>query len=429
MKFKINKTYNHFWLLVFIMSVLSQQSFSQLFYSGNIDENRYYLSLNSELGFNSNKLNNKFAGSFYKGEFLDHSMKTDALNGLNTTYNVLGFLFNTDLYVNIPGKKNNPPRRINYYAGLENHNMMELRFNRNFFQLFFFGNKDFTNQFLILKNLSLNYLNFQQIKVGINKAWQKNNSRHVLTAGIGFNNGQSLQQYELPYGTIYTQKDAEFINLQMELGMKRSDTLNSKFGAENGWGFSADLGYTYQDESNLFQCQLEDIGFIRWKKNSQHYDKDTIVYFDGIEINNLIDISGETISGSSADTILNAFAYAKKNAAFTETIPMKFYLSYKRYFFKRWLSLSVSFNHYFFSLYRPQIRFVPAVNIPVKNSVISISPSIEAGGYGRYNYGLGLSAAINKKFYVEIQTAYLNSYIFPKKSAGLGGFISIIKTL
>ena len=425
MKFKINKIYHRFWLLLLLLSVLSQQGFSQLFYAADIDENRYYLSLNSELGFNSNKLTNKFAGSFYKGEFLDYSMKTDALNGLNTTYNVLGYLFNTDLYVNIPGKKNN----INYYAGFENHNLMELRFNRNFFQLFFFGNNDFTNQFLVLKNLSVNYLNFQQIKAGINKSWQKNNSKHVLTAGIGFNNGQSLQQFELPYGTIYTQKDAEFINIQMELGMKRSDTLNSKFGAENGWGFSADLGYTYQDESNVFQCQLEDIGFIRWKKNSQSYDKDTIVYFDGIEINNLIDISGETISGSSADTILNAFAYAKNNAAFTETIPMKFFLSYKRYFFKRWLSLSVSFNHYFFSLYRPQIRFVPAVNIPVKNSVISISPSIEAGGYGRYNYGLGVSASINKKFYIALQTAYINSYLCPKKSAGLGGFISIIKTL
>jgi hypothetical protein len=425
MRFKFIYTYNKFLFLVFFLCVPALKSFSQLYHSENIDINKYYLSLNSELGFNSNKLTNKFAGSFYKGQYLDNSMKTDALNGLNTTYNVLGFFFNTDLYVNIPGKKNN----INFYAGFENHNLMELRINRNFFHLFFFGNKDFTNQFLVLKNLSLNYLNFQQIKAGINKTWQNDKRKHVLTAGIGFNNGQSLQQYELPYGTIYTQKDAEFINVQMELGMKRSDTLNSKFGAENGWGFSADLGYTYQDESNLFQCQLEDIGFIRWKKNSQRYDKDTIVYFDGIEINNLIDINGETISGSSADTILNAFAYAKKNAAFSEMIPMKMYFSYKRYFCKRWLSLSFYFNHYFFSLYRPQVRFVPSVNIPVKNSVISISPSIEAGGYGRYNYGFGISASVNKKLYVELQTAYINSYLFPKKSAGLGGYISIIKTL
>lgn len=425
MKFKIKRTYHRFWLLVLFLSVLSQQGFSQLFYSENIDAHRYYLSLNSELGFNSNALTNEFAGSFYFGHFLDNDMKLKALDGLNNTDNVLGYFFNTDLYLNIPGKKN----QINYYAGFENHNLMELRFNKNFFQLFFFGNKEFTNQFVVLQNISLKYLNFQQIKAGINKTWQNERATHVLTAGIGFNNGQSIQQYELPYGTLFTQADAEFINLEMELGMKRSDTVNTKFGAENGWGFSADIGYTYQDESNIFQCKLEDIGFIRWKKNSQCYDKDTVIFFDGMEVNNLIDINGETISGSSADTLLDAFAYSKKTSGFSVMLPLKLNLSLKNYFFRRWLSLSFSLNHYFFSNYKLQVRFVPSLNIPVKNSVISISPSIEAGGYGRYNYGLGISAAINKKFYIELQTAYLNSYLSPKKSAGLGGFISIIKTL
>ncbi len=410
---------------VFLTTACVLPGYTQLFYNVNIDDTKYYLSLNSELGVNSNTLTNNFIGTFYKGGFLDHSLKSKALDRLNTYYNILGYSFNTDLYLNIPGKKNN----INYYAGFENRNLLELRFNKDLFHLVFFGNADFTNEFLILKNLQLNILNFQQIKAGINKSWRKGESTHVLTAGLGYNNGQNILNYKLPYGSIYTQGEAEFINVQAEIAMKRSDTVNQKFGAENGWGFSADVAYTFSDENNVFHCRFEDLGFIRWKKYSQSYYKDTIIFFDGIELSNLTHISSETISVEGADSIVNAFAFSKKYAAFSQMIPMNLNLGYTRYLCKRRLSLSLNFSHYFFSQYRPRLRFVTSVHIPVKNSVISIFPSAETGGYGRFNFGLGLSAMVNKKFYIEIQTSYLNSYLLPQKSAGAGGVISIIKTL
>ncbi|HOV11226.1 MAG TPA: DUF5723 family protein [Bacteroidales bacterium] len=419
------KTNKYCRLIVALLCVVSLHGFSQQYYCENIDTGKYYLSLNSTMEFNSDGLTNNFAASFYNGSFLDNSMKTNALNRLNTNNNILAYLFNTDIYLNIPGKKNN----INYYAGFENHNLMEIGFNKNFFQLFFWGNKTFTGQQLSLDDLSYTTLNFQQLKAGISKTWQKNNATYVLTAGVGFNNGQNLMKYEIPYGSLFTQHNAEYLDLNMTIGMKRSDTLHSGFGAENGWGFSADVAYVFRDENNIITCQLEDLGFIRWKKNSQSYSKDTLVHFEGFEISNLFDINGETISGISADSLVNEFAFAKTQDAFSEMIPMRIFISYKRYLFKRWLSLTGSLNSYAFSVYRPQLRLTGSLNIPVKNSVISICPSIEAGGYGRFNCGLGVSAAINKKFYVELQTAYINSYLFPKKSAGLGGFISIIKTL
>lgn len=425
MNLRLKKTYKSFILIVVALCGVSAPGFSQQYYCENIDTGKYFLSLNSSLEFNADGPTNYFATAFYEGRFLDNSMKTTALNRLNTNNNLLAYLFNTDIYLHIPGKKSS----ISYYAGFENHNLMELSFNKNFFHLFFFGNKTFTGQQLSLDDISLTTLNFQQLKAGISKTWQKNDATYILTAGLGFNNGQSLMKYEIPYGVLFTQHNAEYLDLGMTIGMKRSDTLRTGFGAENGWGFSADLAYVFRDENNIITCQLEDLGFIRWKKNSQRYSKDTLVHFDGFEISNLLDISGETIKGISADSLINEFAFSKTQAAFSEMIPMRIFISYKRYFFKRWLSLTCSFNSYAFSVYRPQVRLTGSVNIPVKNSVVSISPSIEAGGYGRFNCGLGVSAAVNKRFYVELQTSYINSYLFPKKSAGLGGFISIIKTL
>lgn len=421
---KLNKTYSAHWVLITLLSIYALPCFSQLYFSENIDASRYYLSLNSELGLTSDGLTNHFASAFYKGQFLDHSIKTATLEHLNTGDNLLAYFFNTDLYVNIPDKKHN----INYYAGFEHHDLIEAGFSKNFFQLFFFGNKDFTGQNLALGDLTFSRMNFQQIKAGISKTWQKDDAKYTLIAGLGFNNGQSLMKYEIRHGSLFTQEDAEYINLDMNIGMKRSDTLNSKFGAENGWGFSADLAYVYQDENNILQCQLEDIGFIRWKKNSQSYEKDTAIYFDGFELTNLLDISGETIDGISADSLINTFAFSKTQSGFAEMIPLKINISYKRYLCQRWLSLSLSLNSYVFSVYRPQLRFVPSLNIPIKNSIISIAPFAEVGGYSKVNCGLGMSLMVNKKFYIELQTAYVNSYLRPKKSAGVGGFISIIKT-
>lgn len=421
----LNKTYKFYRLIAAWLCFVSISGYSQQYYCENIDNSKYYLSLNSILEFNADGPTNYFAASFYKGRFLDNTMKTEALNRLRPNNNMLAYLFNTDIYLNIPGKKNN----INYYAGFENHNLMELSFNKNFFHLFFFGNKTFTGQSLSLDDLSYTTLNFQQLKAGISKTWQKNDASYILTAGVGFNNGQSLMKYEVPYGALFTQHNAEYLDLDMTIGMKRSDTTRAGFGAENGWGFSADVAYVFRDENNIITCQVEDLGFIRWKKNSQSYSKDTLVHFDGFEISNLFDIDGETIRGISADSLINEFAFSKTQAGFSDMIPMRIFISYKRYLFKRWLSLTCSFNSYVFSVYRPQLCLTGSLNIPVKNSVVSISPSFVTGGYGRFNCGLGVSAAVDKKFYIELQTSYINSYFFPKKSAGLGGYISIIKTL
>jgi hypothetical protein len=54
---------------------------------------------------------------------------------------------------------------------------------------------------------------------------------------------------------------------------------------------------------------------------------------------------------------------------------------------------------------------------------------MEYGGYGKFNYGIGLSANVCQKFFIEVRTDYLNGYYDIKHSAGLGGYVSIIKTL
>ena len=391
----------------------------------DIDYNHTYLTLTSELNLNSNGITNDFINQFYLGHYLDTELKTQNLNRLKEQKNLIGYNWITQLQINIPSKK----RGISYYAAFENHNYEELCFDKNLFQLVFFGNKDLVDQFASLDNQSFSLLKFQQIKAGIVKTWFKRSKVNVFSAGLGINNGQSIMNYEIPEATFFTQSNAEYISLDMQMNMKRSDTMSSRFGAENGLGLSLDLSFYHRDANNSFGISMDNLGFIRWNKQSQYFNKDTLIYFDGIYIDNIFNLDSTTIRLLTADSVSEEFGYSKKSGSFTKMIPMRGSINYTRYFWNNRLALSLSLINYHFLHFNPLIRFEPTYHINIKRSLLSVSPNIEYGGYGRFNYGLGLSANICNKFFIEVRTNYLNGYYDLNNSAGLGGYVSIIKTL
>ncbi len=389
-----------------------------------IDYQKIYLDLTSELYMNSNGLTNQFVSKFYYGSFLDTPLKTQNWNRLNGQHNLLGYFFNSSLRLNVPAKKNG----FSYYAAYENHNMMEVKFHEDFFHLIFFGNRDLAGQSATFDKQSFKTMSYQQFKVGVVKTWFKQSKVQVFSAGLGFNNGQSLMEYSIPSASFFTQENAEYLSLDMNVNMRRSDTVRTKFGAENGAGMCLDLSFYQRNPKSSIEVKVEDLGFIRWNNHSQQYKKDTLVYFEGIEIKDIFDLNSATNTGLTQDSIMNEFAFGDQSA-FTEMIPMRASVNYTHYFFNNRLSLSLTLIHYHFLHFNPLIRFVPTYVISIKKSSICIAPNFEYGGYGKFNCGLGISASVKQKFYIELSTAFINSYLDAKKAAGLGGFVSIIKTL
>jgi hypothetical protein len=391
----------------------------------DIDYNHTYLTLTSELNLNSNGIANDFINQFYLGYYLNTELKTQNLDRLKSQKNLIGYNWITQLQINIPSKK----KGISCYAAFENHNYEEICYDKNLFQLVFFGNKDMADQHAYLDKQSFTLLKFQQIKAGIVKTWFKRSQVNVLSAGLGINNGQSTINYEIPEATFFTQSNAEYISLDMQMNMRRSDTMSSRFGAENGLGMSLDLSFYHRDANNSFGIKIDNLGFIRWNKQSQIYNKDTLIYFDGIYLDNIFNMDSTTIRLLTGDSVSDEFGYSDNTGRFTKMIPMRGSINYTRYLWNNRISLSLSLINYHFLHFNPLIRFEPTYHINIKRSLLSISPNIEYGGYGRFNYGFGLSAIICNKFFIEARTDYLNGYFDLKHSAGLGGYISIIKTL
>jgi hypothetical protein len=390
-----------------------------------IDYNHTFLSLNSDANANANGITNEFARQFYLSHYLDTELKTKSLDRLKSGNNLIGYNWSTQLKLNVSTHKTG----LGYYVAFENHDYGELRFDKNLFLLVFFGNKDFAGQNVSLDKQSFKLLNFQQLKAGFVKTWFAKSHVNVFSAGLGINNGQSLLSYTIPKATFFTQDNAEYINLDMQMNMKRSDTTSSKFGAENGLGLCLDLYFYHRDAHNSIEIKMEDLGFITWSKYSQHFNKDTIVYFDGIEIDNIFNLDAQNIHLLTGDSLRKEFTLSKETSRFTELIPMKGSITYTRYLCRDRLSLSLCLVNYHFMHFFPQIRFVPSWRIHIKRSLLCVNPELGYGGYGKWNCGLGLTASVNQKFFIELRTGYLNSYVSMKNSAGLGGYVSIIKTL
>lgn len=391
----------------------------------DIDYNHTYISLNSEFTMNSNGLTNKFINDLYFDHFLDDELKIKNLDRLNSNKNLIGYNWGTQLQMNFRSKR----RGLSFYATFENHYYSEITFHKNFFQLLMFGNRDMAGQDVSLDKQSLTLLKFQNIKAGIAKIWFKKYKVNVLTAGLGINNGQSILSYDIPQATFFTHSNAEYITLDMQMNMQRSDPKSSLFGAENGLGMCLDLSFYHRDANSSFEIKMNNLGFIRWNKQSQQYKKDTLISFDGIEILNIFDVNSEDIQGLTLDSIKNEFGFSKETGAFTGMIPMRGSINYTRYVWNNRLALSMTLINYHFMQINPLIRFEPTYCVNINRSLLCIIPSFEYGGYGKFNWGLGISANIRGKFFMEVKTGYLNGYFNPDNSAGLGSYASIIKTL
>lgn len=392
--------------------------------SADIDYYYRYLELSSELMINSNGLSNEFINSFYSGQFINNKLKTKNLNFLRNEKNLLGFDFNIHLMANFPLKN----KSLSIYTAFENHNYSEISFAKKFFQVFFFGNSGLSNDFISMNQQSLHIQKFQQIKAGIRKTWEKNNKITCLSADIAVNNGQFLLSYDIPKASLFTQTYAEFISMDMQINMKRSDTINSRFGSENGLGTGISLSFYQRNKCNEIEISVENLGFICWNKNSQAFTKDTLVFFEGYEISNIFDLSGQTYDGISEDSITNAFAFSDTRKRIYTLTPMKGTISYTRYFCNHRFSASISLTNFHFLNANPLIKIKPTYYLKAKKSRFAISPVLIYGGYGEFNYGIDFSANFNKKFYFSVSTNYLNGLFHYKGTGGFGGFVSIIKT-
>lgn len=403
-------------ILCISTSVFSQYNSEFL----NFEKTGRSISLNGEYELGSNGIYNGLINKFLYGGYIDKATK-DASDKTMKRLNVAGANINYDLSVFF-GRSS----KYSFLIGIKDQFIFNSSFTKDFYELAMYGNKPYLGETKNLGGTSINYLHFQEMKVGL--IWHKVDSTAKIGASISILKGQQLFNFRARRGSsLYTNNDGTELIFNSNFNMALSDTNYRRNPlAFTGIGASADIFFeTPYKSKNGKECVLtvnaNNIGFLHWTDNSVQYSSDSSIKYSGYHINNLFDLKDSTLSSINRDTIVRKLTNARKQS-FNVNIPTNLIIINKIKFTTKF-TLGIGFRYLFNSNFKPyfftdgEYAFTPKLTGALH---------IGYGGYSRLNIGLAFSYN-TKNWYFKLGSNSLQGYISPANTYGQGAFLSLAK--
>ena len=407
--------------IIVIVLLLAQSAISQ--YNSeflNFEKAGRSISLNAEYEMGSNGVYNGLINKFLYGGYIDKSIK-DASDKKMKLLNVAGANVNYDISTFF-GRNS----KYSYLIGIKDQLIFNSSFTKDCYELIMYGNKPYLGETKHIGGSSINYLHFQEIKLGF--IWHKVDSTAKIGASISFLKGQQLINIKAKEGSsLYTNNNGTELIFNSNFNMALSDTNYRKNPfAFTGIGASADIFFETPYKSrygkgSVLTVNANNIGFLHWTDNSVQYSSDSTLKFDGYHINNLFDLKDSTLSSINRDTIVRKLTYARKES-FNVNIPTNLILINKIIFTNKF-SLGLGFRYLFNSNFKPYFFTDAEYGFTPK---LTLALHIAYGGYSKLNVGLAFSYN-TKNWYLKMGSNSLQGYISPNNTYGQGAFFSIAK--
>ena len=386
----------------------------------NFEKTGRSISLNGSYEIGSNGIYNGLINKFIYGGYIDKATK-DASDKTMNRLNVAGANINYNISTFFGRSPN-----YSFLIGIKDQLIFNSSFTKDFYELAMYGNKPYLGQTKNLGGSSINYLHFQEIKLGL--IWHKVDSTAKIGASISLLKGQQLFNIRARKGSsLYTNNDGTELIFNSNFDMAISDTNYRKNPfAFTGIGASADIFFETPYKSrygkgSILTVNANNIGFIHWTDNSVQYSSDSTIKFDGYHIHNLFDLKDSTLASINRDTIVHKLSNARKEP-FNVNIPANLILINKIKFTDKF-TLGLGFRYLFNSNFKPYFFTDAEYQITPK---LTGALHIGYGGYSKLNIGLAFSYN-TKDWYLKIGSNSLQGYISPKNTYGQGAFLSLAK--
>lgn len=359
-------------------------------------------------------LNNDFIYKLANGGFIDNSIKDKNLNRLRTE-NLFGQAYNSGIYYSQENRKIGNLDHLGFQLGIQWHYRQELVFSQDLFELLFYGNYDFINQ---KADVSTAYssLNYTSLKMGLNKTFLNNKLK--IAANLNLNFGHSMRDFNIENGQFYTSINSDSLVLS---GAKQMYNAPD-FSLGSNFGFGLDFWAEYQHDDFLnIKLKLENFGKIKWKKDSRKSQFNEDIIWNGLEVDNLLNLPSPLMKSSASDSLNNFLQSNSRYTIFQTNTPALLSLSADYQIIKSILWVSADIQHLFYShaktAYALQALFI-------LNDQIQLGPKFHYGGYSGFNYGFNLKYEYNTQSSLSIGSQYIGSLISKKAMSGIGGFIT-----
>ncbi len=376
---------------------------------------RWEVGTSVDLSYNSNAITNRFAGQFIKGQFLDSTLISDVSSRLRSS-NRFGGDLNYEIYGSAKLDTFLKQTDLSLVVGVGNHEHLDAIFPGQLFNLAFKGNKQFAGDTLDLGQINFNLLRYQRFRFGLMRTKWVDSVAYREGITLSVIKGEQNRVFYSPRSTFYTETDGKELDASMLYFTNQTDTNNVGFWEFNGIGASVGLfGEFPLAERGQINFRVEDIGFIYWNDKSIVRSADTSIYFDGIEVTNILNFNDSTFGEMTQDSLLGGIEGISKQRAYASPLPITFDVYYADSINEKW-RYHVGLFHRLFVNYNPRI-YTRIYYRP--NDHFIIGGSLSYGGYGRLNSGFMIGNRIGKNVDLYLATNNLEGIILPRYTNGM----------
>jgi hypothetical protein len=391
-------------LIVFAFSSNAQNNFF------TPDTSTNQLVINGYGGVASTGIPQNFMNKFIFPGFIDQSLKDEASQNLKDN-NLFGGELTTDfhLYMKPGSLSKNEFWGIGFGSNLEGN----LNFKKDLFNLIFYGNQPYAGETLNLNETSFNALSYSYIDFTIGKTFKNANETNSFWIDLGVVMGHNYSKFDLPTASVFTESDGDYLEITIEDGeISFSDTLSSSL--IKGFGGKVNLNYSYRSDNTKLIVQAKNIGGISWNSVTTS-NIDTVLRFEGIEINNMFELSDSVLNKvTSFDSLIDT----KKENKFV-MLPIDFNVYYKRKLGK--LAVDVSARYRLFTNYNPYVRIGAYYKLPIVTPGVTVA----YGGYGSAQIGVNTELNFMKYLKIVLGTNNVLGAFAPKKSTALDAYTGV----
>ncbi len=381
--------------------------------------------LNYEIG--STSISNNFTNAFLFSDYIDSTKKQHLYNELANT-NRLGadivqkaefrYVFDTLFSC----------KNFGISAGVYNNFHLDMNFTDDLMKLFFSGNKAFEGKTADLSNASLNMMQYQVFRLGIIKQFKTDFASHSFGFSVGFVNGTDYTNIRFKNALLYTAPDAEYIDLTANYQACLSDTSSSGKYTSKGKGASINFNYSYQCiHNNVFYVDVSDLGYIKWNNQTINTKKDTSIHFEGVVIDDILNISGNIFGNGNTDSIKQNYIYSGTTSDLIVALPVKLEIGYQRILNAK-SSVFVILKKRFHSNYT--LQYSAGLKYTVSKNT-AFTSNLNIGGYSAIhkgdlvNLGIEIQQQFAKRFKIILGTNSMNGFVFSNSVSTQGIYASL----
>jgi Family of unknown function (DUF5723) len=387
------------------------------------DSAKTRIGITGDFSFNSNALTAAFTSKFYKGGYIDTDLKNSVLSKAKNQ-NRIGEDLSYGVYIGLKLDSIFHKKNVSLFFSIRDRQHFDAQFSKDLFKVGFYGNASYAGKIADFNKFSLNLLRYQQLQIGLFSSKYDSAARWGIA--VSLLKGEQYASIYAKKAELFTSEDGQYIDFNTDMTVIQSDKTKKGIAAVNGIGASVDIYFeapfkTRFGDSKL-RVSIADIGAIKFNSQTQYLNQDSLFHYAGFTVNSIYDLQDSTFGSTTQDSIINKIAPFKKQS-YSATLPSTLHLSYETQL-NKYIQTVEGIRYVFNGNYR--LLYYLKENISI-NKHLMISATFAYGGYGTFNYGLGMYANFGKGIVLYAGSNNLEGFIAPKKFAGQGVYISLVK--